>query len=123
MKKNTLVKKFEEVIEQIELLTWENGIEAFHITRTALKTGIKEIEAYALKMELEDDLVILSDMQNTLRNNDLSLLILDDIKEVRVTKDKDNHNLVKFDIIMTNKYLTIESLPDVHMPDDIYEAA
>jgi hypothetical protein len=123
MKKNTLVKKFEEIIEKIESLTFMNGIEAWKVTRTTLKTGTREFTTYALKMEVADDYLILSDIQDTLMNNELSLFILDNVKEIKVIEDKKANNILKLDIIMNDLYLTIEPISDLQIPDEIYEAA
>jgi hypothetical protein len=116
MKKNTVVSRLEKMVEAIELMKWESGIEAFKFTRTLLIGCDKEITAFDLKMEIEDGLLILSDMQDELMHNELSGFVLDNIKEVNIKKSS-------FEIITPSMYLTIESLPDIHAPEETYEAA
>lgn len=64
----------EELVDYIELLIWEKGIEYFKVTESFNKQGAITYIVMGLHMEIEDTIVCCSDYDSILLNNNCVLM-------------------------------------------------
>lgn len=75
----------EQLIEEIERLTWCDGVIDWHITEEFPVNGKREYDIQGLKIELEDGIVICSDINDKLIEDIsrvLNMFLVDSIVEI-----------------------------------------
>lgn len=97
----------EQLIDKIEELTWCTGVVDWHITEDFTKSGEREYSLQGLKMEIEDNIVICSDMNDELYEDIsrvLNTFLVDSIVNIEVHVK----NVIK--IFFKNGSITIKGI-------------
>lgn len=103
----------EELAESIELLKYETGMEIFKITESSIKRGKVTYLIRYLQIELEDGIVIGSDLDNILLENmhALSGLVKKSVQKVyKIYANNECDELDYFKIYLSQGFIEIRPI-------------